>query len=78
MNRANQIGNKALERKSLSQQVASAIRSSILDGELELGQKLRDMELALAYGVSSSVVREALNILQGEGLVVADPYRGRA
>jgi DNA-binding GntR family transcriptional regulator len=58
--------------------VADAIRAAVLNGEYQLGQKLREAELSKSYGVSNSVIREAFHILQGEGIVVTDPYRGRS
>ena len=69
---------KALQRESLSKRVADSIRAAVLNGEYRLGQKLREVELSKVYGVSNSVVREAFHILQGEGIVVTDPYRGRS
>lgn len=69
---------KALQRESLSKRVADSIRAAVLNGEYKLGQKLREVELSKVYGVSNSVVREAFHMLQGEGVVVTDPYRGRS
>jgi DNA-binding GntR family transcriptional regulator len=69
---------KALQRESLSKRVADSIRAAVLNGDYQLGQKLREVELSKSYGVSNSVIREAFHILQGEGVVVADPYRGRS
>lgn len=69
---------RALQRESLSKRVADSIRAAVLNGEYQLGQKLRETELSKSYGVSNSVIREAFHILQGEGIVVTDPYRGRS
>ena len=68
----------ALRRESLSTQVARHIRNAILTGDYQLGQRLRELELAERFGVSNSVVREALGLLQGQGLIVSNPYRGRS
>ena len=68
----------ALRRESLSTQVARHIRNAILTGDYQLGQRLRELELAERFGVSNSVVREALGLLQGQGLIVNNPYRGRS
>jgi DNA-binding GntR family transcriptional regulator len=50
--------------------------SELLNGVLRPGQKLRMVELAGRFGVSQSVVREALTRLGERGLVVASPQRG--
>jgi len=53
------------------QQVAETIRSQILAGQLVPGNRLPvEGELAEAYGVSRSTVREALRSLASQGLVV--------
>ncbi len=67
-----------LNRESLTEQTARAIREAILEGTYSLGQKLREAELAARFEVSSSVIREALHTLQGEGLIVTKPYCGRS
>jgi len=78
LNTLAEVAPKALQRESLSKRVADSIRAAVLNGEYQLGQKLREVELSKSYGVSNSVVREAFHILQGEGIVVTDPYRGRS
>ena len=78
MNTLAEVAPKPLQRESLSKRVADSIRAAVLNGEYTLGQKLREVELSKIYGVSNSVVREAFHILQGEGVVVTDPYRGRS
>jgi DNA-binding GntR family transcriptional regulator len=65
-------------RELLASQVAGALRREILSGVRKLGEKLREGEIASRFEVSHSVVREAFHILQGEGLVEADPHRGRS
>ena len=67
-----------LQRESLTERSARAIREAILDGTYKLGQKLTEAELVSRFGVSSSVIREAFHVLQGEGIVVAKPYCGRS
>jgi DNA-binding GntR family transcriptional regulator len=52
------------------------IREAILDGRLEPGRRLKEEELARELGISRTPVREALLMLQAEGLVVATPNRG--
>ena len=62
----------------MTDRVADIIRAAVVSGEYEPGQKLREVELSRSLGVSNSVIREAFHILQGEGVVTADPYRGRS
>jgi DNA-binding GntR family transcriptional regulator len=52
------------------------IREAIVDGRLEPGRRLKEEELARELGISRTPVREALLMLQAEGLVVATPNRG--
>ncbi len=52
------------------------IREAIIDGRLEPGQRLKEEELARELGISRTPVREALLMLQAEGLVGATPNRG--
>ncbi len=57
-------------------QVADVIRDRILEGTLTPGQRLVERTLASELGVSRIPVRDALNILRGEGFVTAFPNRG--
>jgi DNA-binding GntR family transcriptional regulator len=57
-------------------EVYDALRSDLLNGVLAPGQKLRMVELAERFGVSQSVVREALTRLAEQSLLVASPQRG--
>jgi DNA-binding GntR family transcriptional regulator len=52
------------------------IREAILDGRLEPGSRLKEEELARELGISRTPVREALLMLQAEGLVETAPNRG--
>ena len=49
--------------------IASALRHSILTGELRSGQSLPQDEIAAKFGVSKIPAREALVQLKAEGLV---------
>jgi DNA-binding GntR family transcriptional regulator len=57
-------------------QVYEVLRSELLNGVLRPGQKLPMVELTRRFGVSQSVVREALTRLGEQGLAVASPQRG--
>jgi DNA-binding GntR family transcriptional regulator len=56
--------------------VAERLRAEILAGEREPGSRLRQVELSRRFGVSTTPVREALAMLQQEGLVRLHPQRG--
>lgn len=53
-----------------------AIRSAILDGRIVEGTPLRQEQVAVAYGMSPTPVREAFRRLEAEGLVHRAPHRG--
>jgi DNA-binding GntR family transcriptional regulator len=57
-------------------QVYEALRTDILNTRIEPGSKLKIADLGTRFGVSLSVVREALTRLGEQGLVVANPQRG--
>ena len=56
--------------------VTARIREDLSSGHLRSGQKILQEQLAARYGVSRIPLREALNELQAEGLVVHEPNRG--
>jgi len=61
---------RPIETRSLSEQVTNEIRRSILAGALPPGQSLSLRRLADQLEVSFIPVRDALRVLEGEGLVV--------
>jgi DNA-binding GntR family transcriptional regulator len=56
--------------------VASGLRRRILAGELERGSRLRQDEVAGWFSSSITPVREALRLLEAEGLVTSEAHRG--
>jgi DNA-binding GntR family transcriptional regulator len=56
--------------------VARLIRDAIISGELQPGHPLREAELGRQMGISRTPVREALRLLQNDGLVEFQPNRG--
>ena len=62
--------------RTVSGLVAERLRAQIVAGELAAGSKLRQVEIARRFGVSTTPVREALAALQREGLVRLHPQRG--
>ena len=56
--------------------VLGELRSSIVTGGLHPGEQIRQDALAERLGTSRVPLREALKILEGEGLVTYHPHRG--
>ena len=65
-----------IEPSSVVGQAYDQIRTLILDGEMEPGDRLGQVELAERLGISRTPVREALLRLTGEGLVDTISNRG--
>lgn len=61
---------------SLPEQVAEAIAEAIMKNEIAPGASLREIPLASYFGVSRSSVREALRILERDGVVSIQPRHG--
>lgn len=64
------------KRKPLRIEVANAIRDAIIEGGLRPGSKVPEAELARELGVSRTPVREAIRILEQQGLVESRPTDG--
>lgn len=62
--------------KSLTELAVARLREAIVEGDLNLGERISEAALAAALGISKTPVREALARLQTEGLVVILPRRG--
>jgi DNA-binding GntR family transcriptional regulator len=65
-----------LRRRTTADTVATMLRNEIQRGQLPPGTRLRQNDVAQRFGVSTTPVREALALLQAEGLVRIDPHRG--
>lgn len=61
---------------AISTDLYPTLRDDILDGKLRDGSKLTEKVLCDKYKVSRTPVREALQKLQGDGLVNSIPNRG--
>lgn len=61
---------------TMPEQIAVRLRQSILSGELESGQPLREKEVSEWFGVSRGPVREVFRILTLEGMLVSVPNKG--
>ena len=64
--------------QSLSAMILVWLRKAILSGVLAPGQVLRQEELAARFKTSRVPLREALQHLEAEGLVISRPRRGYA
>ena len=60
----------------LREVVFRQLRKEILEGELRPGERLMELHLADRLGVSRTPIREAIRMLELEGLVVMVPRRG--
>ena len=58
-----------MKNKRTCDYIAEAIQNEILSGRMEAGQPLRQEELSEKLGYSRMPVREALQILEEQGLV---------
>lgn len=56
--------------------VFHTLRDAILRGDLQPGERLMEIHLAQELGVSRTPVREAIRMLEKEGLAVTIPRRG--
>jgi DNA-binding GntR family transcriptional regulator len=61
---------------SLAEQAANAIVTGVAAGALEPGQRLVEAELAGLLNMSRVPLREALKILEAQGIVESIPHRG--
>jgi DNA-binding GntR family transcriptional regulator len=66
----------ASRTKAAVSDVYSAMRASILNGEIEPGTRINIDAVARSLGVSQTPVREVLQRLEGDNLVVYTPGRG--
>jgi DNA-binding transcriptional MocR family regulator len=58
-----------IEDESLSEKAAALMRTKIISGDLAPGVRMREIDIANAFGISRACVREALQTLEGEGLL---------
>lgn len=76
----NQVLTQGLDSASdraVFRQIADHLRSAIVSGRLAEGDQLpSEAQMIDHYGVTRMTVRQALNLLKGEGLAVAEHGRG--
>lgn len=65
-----------LPQLSLRIRAANAIRDAIIEGKFKPGDKIPEKELAEELGISRTPVREAIHVLEQQGLVEIRPKYG--
>lgn len=65
-----------LPSADLASQIADQVLQAIGDSRLAPGQKVTEAQLAREMGTSRAPVREALRLLESQGLIVSHPRRG--
>lgn len=65
-----------LDHRSLGQTITERLRDQILMNQLKPGERLIADDLALTFGVSRSMIREALLLLATEGFINIVPRKG--
>jgi DNA-binding GntR family transcriptional regulator len=69
---------KPLERvsKTFSDRTVEVLRDTVISGRLRAGERLNEVELANALGISRGPLREAIQRLHSERLLTTVPNRG--
>jgi DNA-binding GntR family transcriptional regulator len=67
---------EAIFLKSLRDHVHDIVRGAIIAGRLQEGEKLNERRLANELGISTTPLKEALRILEMEGLVRSEARKG--
>ena len=73
------VGNELLtapSQRTLSDYIADQLRQAILADQFKPNQRMVEQEIAESMQTSRGPVRDALKILENEGLVVRQPHRG--
>ena len=66
----------SMEYRTKEEQVADYLREGIISGTYPRGSRLKQAEIAERLNLSITPVREALKLLEAEGYVSGDSYRG--
>ena len=67
---------KILRSRTLKDHVVKILRDAILAGEIRPGERLNESDLSRRLKVSRAPIREALQLLQQQGLATNHPHRG--
>ncbi len=60
---------------SLRHKITDNIRNAIFQGKLKPGDRLREADISEQMGVSRGPIREAIRMLEQEGLLYSQPYK---
>lgn len=63
-------------RRTMRRRAYDLIKDAILNGQLKRGERVSDARLMQEFDVGRTPLREALNQLEREGLVVSQPHTG--
>ena len=63
-------------RSSMRDKIAERLREMILTQKLPPGSRISEYELSKLFKVSKTPVREAINIVKGEGLIAGESWQG--
>ena len=66
----------ASKKLTQAEKIALKLRKMIILKELHAGERINQEMVSKRFGVSKIPLREALKILEAEGLVVSEPYKG--
>lgn len=64
------------EKQSLSDMVVSYVKNRILSGTLKGGDRLIETDISTHFNISRAPVREAMRILNEQGLITFSPRKG--
>jgi DNA-binding GntR family transcriptional regulator len=65
-----------MQFKTKEEQIADFLREGIISGRYPRGTRLKQQEIATLMETSITPVREALKLLEAEGYIAGDSYRG--
>ena len=66
----------AQKTQTLRERIVDMIRTAIVKGELQPGERISEQSLAERFGISRTPIREAIRQLDSEGFLTVIPRRG--
>lgn len=70
------LGFQPVQARGLTQEAARQLYEAIVEGRLQLGQRLSEAALSREMGISRGPIREAQRQLEQQGLLTFSPRRG--
>lgn len=64
------------EKETLKEWVIKEIKAAIIDGRLKSQERVNESKIAEEMGLSKSPIREAVNELVKDGILVSEPFKG--